>query len=56
MARAQPAENWRPRLLVFVGSACHSKSADIFDEFRRAANQAPARTGMPLVSGDFDLF
>lgn len=41
-------------LLVFVEISLNSKSADIFDEFRRAAIKLPHVLECHLVSGDFD--
>jgi Lrp/AsnC family leucine-responsive transcriptional regulator len=41
-------------LLVFVEISLDSKSADIFDEFRRAAIKLPHVLECHLVSGDFD--
>ncbi|WP_163831295.1 leucine-responsive transcriptional regulator Lrp [Spartinivicinus ruber] len=41
-------------LLVFVEICLYSKSADIFDEFRRAVIKLPHVLECHLVSGDFD--
>ncbi len=41
-------------LLVFVEISLASKSADIFDDFRRAAIKLPHVLECHLVSGDFD--
>ncbi|MCX4027332.1 leucine-responsive transcriptional regulator Lrp [Endozoicomonas sp. SM1973] len=41
-------------LLVFVEISLYSKSADIFDEFRRAVIKLPHVLECHLVSGDFD--
>ena len=41
-------------LLVFVEISLYSKSADIFDDFRRAATKLPHVLECHLVSGDFD--
>ena len=41
-------------LLVFVEISLYSKSADIFDDFRRAAIKLPHVLECHLVSGDFD--
>ncbi|MBU2711921.1 leucine-responsive transcriptional regulator Lrp [Zooshikella harenae] len=41
-------------LLVFVEISLYSKSADIFDEFRRAVVKLPHVLECHLVSGDYD--
>lgn len=41
-------------LLVFVEISLYSKSADIFDDFRRAVTKLPHVLECHLVSGDFD--
>ncbi|MBL4835192.1 MAG: Lrp/AsnC ligand binding domain-containing protein [Pseudomonas sp.] len=52
-ARLNP-QKLEASLLVFVEISLSSKSADIFDEFRRAATKLPQVLECHLVSGDFD--
>jgi len=52
-ARLNP-QKLEASLLVFVEISLSSKSADIFDEFRRAATKLPHVLECHLVSGDFD--
>ncbi|TVP91927.1 MAG: AsnC family transcriptional regulator [Pseudomonadaceae bacterium] len=52
-ARLNP-QKLQASLLVFVEISLASKSADIFDEFRRAAIKLPQVLECHLVSGDFD--
>ncbi len=52
-ARLNP-QKLEASLLVFVEISLSSKSADIFDEFRRAATRLPHVLECHLVSGDFD--
>ncbi|MCL5043103.1 MAG: Lrp/AsnC ligand binding domain-containing protein [Gammaproteobacteria bacterium] len=52
-ARLNP-QKLQASLLVFVEISLASKSADIFDEFRRAATRLPQVLECHLVSGDFD--
>ena len=52
-ARLNP-QKLEASLLVFVEISLASKSADIFDEFRRAATRLPQLLECHLVSGDFD--
>lgn len=52
-ARLNP-QKLEASLLVFVEISLASKSADIFDEFRRAATKLPHVLECHLVSGDFD--
>ena len=52
-ARLNP-QKLEASLLVFVEISLSSKSADIFDEFRRAATKLHHVLECHLVSGDFD--
>ena len=52
-ARLNP-QKLQANLLVFVEISLYSKSADIFDDFRRAATKLPHVLECHLVSGDFD--
>ena len=52
-ARLNP-QKLQANLLVFVEISLYSKSADIFDDFRRAAIKLPHVLECHLVSGDFD--
>lgn len=52
-ARLNP-QKLQANLLVFVEISLASKSADIFDDFRRAAIKLPHVLECHLVSGDFD--
>jgi len=52
-ARLNP-QKLQANLLVFVEISLSSKSADIFDDFRRAAIKLPHVLECHLVSGDFD--
>lgn len=52
-ARLNP-QKLQAGLLVFVEISLATKSADIFDEFRRAAIKLPQVLECHLVSGDFD--
>jgi Lrp/AsnC family transcriptional regulator, leucine-responsive regulatory protein len=52
-ARLNP-QKLQATLLVFVEISLNSKSADIFDDFRRAAIKLPHVLECHLVSGDFD--
>ena len=52
-ARLNP-HKLQANLLVFVEISLYSKSADIFDDFRRAATKLPHVLECHLVSGDFD--
>lgn len=52
-ARLNP-HKLQANLLVFVEISLNSKSADIFDDFRRAATKLPHVLECHLVSGDFD--
>ena len=52
-ARLNP-QKLQASLLVFVEISLASKSADIFDDFRRAATKLPHVLECHLVSGDFD--
>ncbi|MFZ2288453.1 MAG: AsnC family transcriptional regulator [Halopseudomonas yangmingensis] len=52
-ARLNP-QKLEANLLVFVEISLMSKSADIFDEFRRAVTRLPHLLECHLVSGDFD--
>lgn len=52
-ARLNP-QKLEASLLVFVEISLMSKSADIFDEFRRAVTRLPHLLECHLVSGDFD--
>lgn len=52
-ARLNP-QKLQASLLVFVEISLASKSADIFDDFRRAATRLPQVQECHLVSGDFD--
>jgi len=52
-ARLNP-QKLQANLLVFVEINLYSKSADIFDDFRRAATKLPHVLECHLVSGDFD--
>lgn len=52
-ARLNP-QKLQANLLVFVEISLESKSASIFDDFRRAAIKLPHVLECHLVSGDFD--
>jgi Lrp/AsnC family leucine-responsive transcriptional regulator len=52
-ARLNP-QKLQANLLVFVEISLDSKSASIFDDFRRAATKLPHILECHLVSGDFD--
>ena len=52
-ARLNP-QKLQANLLVFVEISLYSKSADIFDDFRRAATKLPHVLECHLGSGDFD--
>lgn len=52
-ARLNP-HKLQANLLVFVEISLNTKSASIFDEFRRAAMKLPHVLECHLVSGDFD--
>jgi Lrp/AsnC family leucine-responsive transcriptional regulator len=52
-ARLNP-QKLQANLLVFVEISLESKSASIFDDFRRAVSKLPHVLECHLVSGDFD--
>jgi Lrp/AsnC family leucine-responsive transcriptional regulator len=52
-ARLNP-QKLQANLLVFVEISLESKSASIFDDFRRAVSKLPLVQECHLVSGDFD--